>query len=315
MNLRTHKAYILVIALTMVAILFNLLFPDLAGSYQLLIAGILVAVVGIPHGATDYAIFKRLVNKELKQQQKVQFFSFYMFLLMGYGVVWYFMPVSALVIFLALSVYHFGQSNWNYLTADTNFGKALKVTSYISWGAFVLAAPICTHIETAQPVIESITQGQVIDLGHPAYQWLPIGLLIFNALLILLFFSTRMLPLQDIFREFLNLILLSLLFWFTPLFLGFAIYFALWHSFGSVLDQINFIKEYSKQFNIKKYYIEATPMTILSFVGMGAIWYVNHLWLGYSIVAVFFIMIAIVTLPHMLLIERLYHNFQKTTAN
>ena len=48
-------------------------------------------------------------------------------------------------------------------------------------------------------------------------------------------------------------------------------------------------------------------MIFLSFLGMGLVWGINYLGIiEFSVVGLFFIMIAIVTLPHMFLIERVY---------
>jgi len=55
-------------------------------------------------------------------------------------------------------------------------------------------------------------------------------------------------------------------------------------------------------------------MIFMSFVGMGLIWYINSLgWFQFSFIGLFFIMIAVMTLPHMLLVEQLYDKFKNQT--
>lgn len=306
MNIRVQRVYLTLSLITLGVMVTSILQPSIVSEFQLLIAGSLIAVFGIPHGATDYLLFKNLVQAHYPSRNKQAiFFTYYTFLLAGYALVWMYMPIAALFIFIALSVYHFGQSNWNYLKTNNLFIKSI---SYVIWGSFVVLVPICIYADEAMLIIQNMTQTSGIMIDYATISLLPKNLLILNIWLLFFLYSKGIIRQQDFFRELFLLILLIFLFYTTPLLVGFSIYFALWHSYGSVLDQISFIKKQKNiSYNLTKYYIDALPMIVLSFIGMSALWYLNDLGLmPFSVEGLFFIMISIVTLPHMLLIEQLY---------
>ncbi len=302
---------LLTISITLVSIVS----PEVVTTFQLLIAGVLVAIVGIPHGATDYMIFKDLAKEYFSSsKQNITFFSYYALLLLGYTLVWIYLPVVAFLIFLILSVYHFGQSNFNYI--KTKF-KLVKWSSYLVWGSFVILVPVSIHIQEASKIINNMTSTSTLELDSITTAALPRGLFVINLGLISLLCLSKIITLKDALRELMTLSVLLFLFYNTPLLVGFTVYFAFWHSYGSVLDQIRFIRtQRNLPYTIKHYYIEALPMILLSFLGMGLVGYINMMgWIDFSAAGLFFILIAIVTLPHMLVIEQLYHTVTTSENN
>lgn len=300
--------HLIITFLTLGVVVVSIMQPALAAEAQLLIGGLLLAVVGIPHGASDYLIFRSLVKQhyERPHHKQVTFLTYYTFLLLGYALVWFAFPTLAFLIFLFLSFYHFGQSNLNYIA--TSF-QLVRIGSYLAWGAFVILAPVCIHHQEAAAIIASMTGHVPTLLSESWVQALPRDLVVINVWLFCFLYFSKMIALQDFVRELVTLLVLTLLFFSTPLLLGFFIYFGLWHSFGSVLDQLDFVRRQTQnpRYSLFQYYKDAAPMTLLSFAGMGALWYAQSQgWLPYSLVALLFVTISVVTLPHMLLIERLY---------
>ena len=265
--------------------------------YPLLVA--LVLLIGIPHGANDFLLFRRLQGLRLSRKQVFRFFVFYLAAVFGYLVGWLLIPESALVMFLIISAYHFGQSNWYYL----NLPRWVAALVYLVWGAFVLGGALLWHWEDSRKVVAQL-------VGHaPTWssvvvdnvQW---ALLAANMLLVFSLRFTHRITNQQMYRETVSLGVLSFLLLHTPLLVGFTVYFTLWHSLGSLLNQIIFFRSQWPSFTLLTYYRQAIPYTLLAISGLpGLFLFQSLLFSNASLVSSFFMLMACVTLPHIILIE------------
>ncbi|MEM9524981.1 MAG: Brp/Blh family beta-carotene 15,15'-dioxygenase, partial [Bacteroidota bacterium] len=120
----------------------------LAVSEPFLVLGLML-IIGLPHGATDHGLFESLEEgKGLRKN--FSFYFGYVLVLGAYGLMWYLFPLFAFGIFMLLSVYHFGQSNW----VGVNYGKAwADRLHYLLWGAGILLTPILLHAEEAAMIV------------------------------------------------------------------------------------------------------------------------------------------------------------------
>jgi len=133
-----------------------------------------------------------------------------------------------------------------------------------------------------------------------------VGLLVINIWVVLYCFFQKKFNPQALRDELLNLVLLGLMFAFTPVLLGFAIYFVGWHSLTSVLDQVKFFRRQNGRYTWKDYMKNALPLTLVSVIGLAGMGGVQ-LAMGIPLnIGLLFVFISIVTLPHMILIDRLY---------
>jgi Brp/Blh family beta-carotene 15,15'-monooxygenase len=85
------------------------------------------------------------------------------------------------------------------------------------------------------------------------------------------------------------------------------VYFGLWHSLGHILELLRFFRHRGDAMSLGSFYREATLFTVLPFVGLGGL-YAAAQSFGQEteMIALLFILIAIMTLPHMVVVERLY---------
>lgn len=279
-----------------------MLLPALAQNLSLFLALSLITGLGIPHGATDHRIFHVLLQRMGGQPAMLGFYGGYLGLMLVYGLLWWLSPVFSLLIFLLTSVYHFGQSNWNYVSLSGGFQALL----YLIYGAFVLFVPILAHFNTAQPIVESIIQRSLPELS-PLLLNGSIGLIIvLNLLTIGLLWFKRKLSSQEARAEVFNLFILLVLFLSTPLLLGFALYFSGWHALSSIQDQIAFFRSQKPGYKLKDYVREALPYSGLAILGlMIMVRYSSSIQLD-AVWGILFIFLSLVTLPHLVLIEMLY---------
>ncbi len=280
-------------------------FPDWGGAWAAWPAAALIILLGIPHGATDHLIFQQIIRKHHIEGRGRQllFFVAYLSLIGIYALLWWLMPVIALSLFLLLSVYHFGQSNWAYLE---DLPRGIAIGLYLIWGLFVLAAPILWHYDAAGPIIASITGETPLALSGTLRYACVGGLFAMNGAAVLGLRFTGRLSGRQSGDELINLFLLAGLFWTTPLLVGFTVYFVGWHSATSIMDQVRFFRKADANYTLRDYAKSTLPLTVLSVAGLAAL-YGIALWLGMPLtIGLLFIFIAVITLPHMILIEMLY---------
>lgn len=226
-----------------------------------------------------------------------------------YGLLWFFLSFLSLVVFILISIYHFGQSN---LIGNDIKSRPVHFTTLFLSGTFVLITPILTHIETAIPVIQSLVNTFEIDLNQ--IQFLKkLGLIIgftMGFYWIILITFKYITPAEGI-NEIINWLLLFALFVYTPLWICFSVYFSIWHAIPSMIDQMNFFKTGNQNYKLKNFLIQILPYSLVALFGF-------FISLGFSDrfitenqgIALLFAFIAIITLPHMLMMEFMYQKIK-----
>jgi Brp/Blh family beta-carotene 15,15'-monooxygenase len=292
----------------------SLFFPLQADAYAIPFSLGLILLLGIPHGASDHHMFYSLADTySAKASQHKKFFYFYYIGLMFLcGIVWFLFPVFSFVLFLMASAYHFGQLNIH--SPEWNSGKINLITSFIS-GLFVLAVPLLAHASEAEPVVERLLHTE-LPIGTWQKQLSTAAVfcgLLYGAYLLLLGITAKA-PGRVLIRESINWVLLFALFYTSPLWIGFSVYFAIWHALPSMRDQIAFFKQRDAAYSVKKYVRDIAPYSILSFLALLA----GSFFLTENTVengmTLLFAGISILTLPHVLLMDWLYSGQQASAT-
>jgi Brp/Blh family beta-carotene 15,15'-monooxygenase len=114
-------------------------------------------------------------------------------------------------------------------------------------------------------------------------------------------------------REAINIPVLAALFGVVPPLVAFSVYFGLWHSLGHILELLRFFRRRAAEpATLSAFYREAALFTLLPFVGLGALyWLTQSVGLQDQMIALLFIVIAVMTLPHMVIVERLYRERER----
>ena len=307
MSTRYPLLTMLIQFLAIVLIGFGICFPQVLAQIEIVLAIGLIVLIGIPHGATDYLIFQYLSKPFWGTDQLFYFYRNYIALIGVYSLLWWFAPSIAFILFIALSIYHFGQSNWNYVQS---ISKGFRFQLFMSWGSFVLLSPILIHFEQSKEIIFQITGYQIVDLTYKWHWTIIFSTFSLSLINVIYLLSEQLIDLKQFRNEAFNLILLLAIYSYTPLLLGFAIYFVFWHSLGSVFDQIRFFKKRIQDYNWKQYILHATPLSLVALLTLASL-FIFQQEMGVIVhLSTLFVFISVVTLPHMLLIDQLYEEWE-----
>ncbi len=276
-------------------------------SGQLVVCLILLVASGIPHGALDHLIEQQRSARLEQPFSMVSFIIKYLLLIAVYGVGWLISPVSSLIVFLAISAWHFGETDLEKAPATVLW----SVSRFVA-GGWVLALILLTHPVETTPILGRIVQG-----NRPTMHYWAIlcdyrtSLLYGGAMLVLILtmlaFRHRPAPLNS--WRLVRLATILMLTCLLPLLPAFILYFAGWHalsSFGTIRAYLK-LPAYST-LSAWKLWWQALPLTIAAFLFLGtctALWYFYVP--GIDPIPTLFILLSTITLPHIRVMNRLHN--------
>ncbi|MFN5134119.1 MAG: Brp/Blh family beta-carotene 15,15'-dioxygenase [Chitinophagaceae bacterium] len=282
------------ILLLLVAVLL-LTKPYWSGSsleYGIAVAGILIA--GIPHGAMDH------LTASFLKGTKFRLFKYliqYTLSALLYLAVWFLFPGVALLLFLLLTAWHFGETD---LVCFTNKKKSPIII--FGYGFCLLMWLLLKDADTTLQWIQLVAGKQeYVDSIITALSSVP-HLLWFVLSAVMIFITvindqTKWLPAF----MFLCFLFVSV---YTSLILGFIIYFTGWHSLQALQHIRLSVFKHSGLVNLV---LNALPATLGSVVLLFLIvTYGKEEWVQSSSLPSLFILLSVLTLPHMAEMHRLY---------
>ncbi|MDX2061820.1 MAG: Brp/Blh family beta-carotene 15,15'-dioxygenase [Bacteroidia bacterium] len=284
---RLSKTALIVASLVLVAV-------PLTETASLVFFGTLLLLVGLPHGALDHVLFRnQFPDRGLRLH--IHFYGFYLACLAAFALVWWVLPIVALVGFLAVSGYHFGQTQLTHLPAP----RWLQ----LAWGGWVLSALVYTHPESLHwgflDVFAGVGQAQLQQVfGYLAWALLAatgVGLLRL----------VRRWP-WAVVVEFAELAAIYLVFASTDFFVSFGLFFGGWHAMRALINLRSELRQGTPE-NVSLLHLakEALPHTLASAVGIGAItWLAYWQGIGSQPALVLFMGLSVVALPHIVTVER-----------
>lgn len=288
----------LAVSSAIITIFLNLLFPEFAISIRYYVLVIAIISVGISHGAIDHIISSALFNLSYSFRDQIYFYFYYFAMMLIMIFFWLISPPIALLLFLAISIYHFGEADLEYL----NLSKKIKYPLYISRGCMIFGLIIFAHIHYTSPIVQEITGYSLLDNSFFVNYNIKIALLSASQYLLLegivLYLNWFRLNIS-FWYKIIDSLLVAILFYVVDPILSFAIYFALWHSLGHIQKMINFLNKKGQGMNIKKFTLSALPFTIITFIGLFILYGFNQAFgIEEEMVSLFFILISVITLPH-----------------
>lgn len=268
----------------------------LTNSTQISFLILVLILFGVPHGALDLYIDQHLHKSDSNQKA---FLFKYIGNIIAYALIWYFFPTAALVIFILITAYHFGEIDWMGKTEHIIHKTAYSIIGLL-WILLLLSKNINFALQIFIRMERSaFNESQWMQLANKIYPLTLIGLFAVYAILFFfkgLFFSNN----KYYYYSLLQQITLITFAFFMPLWLCFAFYFGFWHSLLS-FDKIRITFNMPNDFNgWKNLLVKAAPFSIMAWFGFI---YITFLTLNSKdasgIFTLLFISLSVLALPHL----------------
>ncbi|MFT4737258.1 MAG: Brp/Blh family beta-carotene 15,15'-monooxygenase [Cyclobacteriaceae bacterium] len=258
----------------------------------------LILILGIPHGATDHLLWQNTGSQTSKHLPLWKFIVSYLAVMLAYVAVWYFFKTFAFVVFLAISAYHFGEAQ---LIKNIQ-NKRWDQVSYFLWGLSALLLIFFPHLsETKALIVPYLVDESAFQFFSQYRYYFLIGAC--TPLLFLFTFSSY----KVLLHQFAELLLIYLISRYTSLLVAFAVFFSFWHAYDSTSFQLSRLRKSKKNFNLLSWVKKAAPYSAISWVGIILIISISlHLKLSWPLITLFFVLVSIITLPHVIIMSRFY---------
>jgi len=259
-------------------------------SFELILGFVLIFTFGMIHGSNDLLIVNKILTN-IKHYSKFTLLTAYLLIVSIAVLFFYWMPSLAMILFILFSAYHFGEQHWEHLFSKSK--RLLKSAFYFSYGMFILFLLFTFNDAGVKLIVFEITEYEIANL----YSKIVLAILSsFIGLVLVIEFLAKRLSIEVILKELFTLVVLAIIFSSSSLIWGFSIYFILWHSIPSLIEQITFIYGDVKTDSTLKYCKAALPYWIISLVGMVVLYVIFSS--EKQFYSLFFAFIAAVTFPH-----------------
>jgi Brp/Blh family beta-carotene 15,15'-monooxygenase len=267
-------------------------------SFENILAYLLILTFGILHGANDIKLLQKGNEKINTRKGFLTTLVYYTLFVLSSGLLFLFIPTVALAAFVLFSGYHFGEQHW---VSKIRVPSVLNSIFLSAYGIFILFLIFSAHATEVSLIIEQIC-GFSIPIDFYSYGVLSTGIVtcLFGAIS-----YTRKKIRFNVVKQLFFILVLTIVFNSSSLLLAFAIYFILWHSLPSMVDQIKYLYGTVSVSNIKKYVVSSFLYWLISVLGMGFMLFLFKDNLSTSL-AFFFSFLAAITFPHVLVIKKLY---------
>ncbi len=262
---------------------------------QLIVGFILILTFGILHGANDLLLIKNIDSK--KEPLSLLKLLLYYLIVVGFGaLLFWIIPWFALLLFIVVSGYHFGEQQWQNLEKSIIF-KIFEFT----YGLFILLLLFIFHIKEVQEVIRNISSIMVSE----SYFFAGLAITAFTLLILGIYFSRKLIEFKSKwFVETFYLLVFTVIFKVSSLIWGFAIYFILWHSIPSIINQVVYLNGEFNRKNFGTYIKTAFAYWVVSLIGIATLYILFKDVQIFN--ALFFSFLAAITFPHVLVIYILF---------
>lgn len=273
-----------------------------ASNTQISFLIIILILFGVPHGALDLYIDQHLQKTDSKQNV---FLLKYLANIVLYATIWYFFPVLALIIFIAITAFHFGEIDWMGKT-NTFIQKSVYTLLGFAWILFLLTKNVNFALDIFLTMGRSaIKKYFLIELANRIY---PYTLLTIGLIHLMLFIFKKYFFQKEVnfYYSLLQTMLLICFVLFMPLWISFTFYFGFWHSLLS-FDKIRISFNIPNSFNgWKGLLFKAAPFSIMAWFGFA---YITFLTLNSKdssgIFTLLFISLSVLALPHLQVFTKL----------
>ncbi|MEL6719750.1 MAG: Brp/Blh family beta-carotene 15,15'-dioxygenase [Bacteroidota bacterium] len=269
---------------------------------QYTICAIAILTFGIPHGAIDHILHQKFTKQKQPSNTK-QFITWYVLCMIAYLAIWILFPFKALVLFIALGVYHFGQEFMEELAIE----KDSKV-SFLLWGSTILLMPMLHNYGETAAYIKEAVGGSLPSFSEQSTTLFALGIPLASILYFSFLYLKNRISKSNLLKITLHLTAWTIIYWTVPFIVGFTLYFVFFHSVNSMAHQYRSLVSLSGKYDLKQYVKDISVLTLVSYAGIIFLFLVLDLKNWQHITLYMLIFISVLTLPHMLVFEEFYEN-------
>ena len=271
-------------------------------NYQDMFGFSLILSVGLIHGANDLLIIKRNTSSDTNFSQFKSFIKYFGIVLAGL-IFFYFFPSFALISFILVSIYHFGEQHIEAIPLDKNLKNSRRYISIISHGILLFTI---IFMNNTKVVVDVFSSFNIVFLN---YNFLIIILIITSILYVSILIIKK-----DLQPFLISEILFFGLFYFlsitSSLILCFSVYFIFFHSILSIKDQVKYIYGSNNSKSLKRYIKNSLPYFILALIFL-ILFYIYTEIDNNDLLPIIFTFLAAITFPHVLVIEKMYRTMKQ----
>ena len=271
-------------------------------NYQDMFGFSLILSVGLIHGANDLLIIKRNTSSDTNFSQFKSFIKYFGIVLAGL-IFFYFFPSFALISFILVSIYHFGEQHIEAIPLDKNLKNSRRYISIISHGILLFTI---IFMNNTKVVVDVFSSFNIVFLN---YSFLIIILIITSIL-----YASILIIKKDLQPFLISEILFFGLFYFlsitSSLILCFSVYFIFFHSILSIKDQVKYIYGSNNSKSLKRYIKNSLPYFILALIFL-ILFFIYAEIDNNDLLPIIFTFLAAITFPHVLVIEKMYRTMKQ----
>ena len=252
-----------------------------SNAIDLYISGFLLLVIGIPHGAGDHLIAAKIAQRENLTFHLKPFIVYYLGIMLAYAALWYLSPLLSFVIFIGISIFHFGDMEDIHPVGSTK--TWINLVQTVCLGSGILSFILVSHWTESFEIISSM------QVKVPAN--LPTFSVLISLLFLIVGFQKK--NVQPFFNTFFALAIG----YFLPLIPAFICYFSCCHAITSFEGMRKHL-----DLKIVDLYKKLIPFSAGALL-LGII-YIKLISKDLEIYPLF-IFLSLLTLPHFLLMHKL----------
>lgn len=310
MRFKSRLSCFIVLFSAVLALVHQCLFPIPEG-VQWLFLGLILLLVGIPHGALDHLVNQKIQESNHADFSRWKFHLKYLFTIALYIFIWDLFPVVSFVFFLLISAFHFGETD---LSIPSKSLKSLLLQ--VLYGILLLLIFLFIYKDNAMLFAKDITSFApfitfvIKALQSPYFIGVWVGILFVFLLTYALWILDNASSLLIILARLCFIYIISRL---LPFPISFAIYFGLWHSVISLSNIKSFMKvDQGVEITWIQLFQKAAPLALISIFGLVllAFIFVQFYHIEYYLLSLF-VGVSVLTLPHQYVMSNMYALMRK----
>jgi len=266
-------------------------------SYEEYLSYFFILTIGIVHGSNDISLIKVVKGH---QKLSLKYLLLYVGLVLLNIIAFLMSPILALIFFVLISCYHFGEQHFHKKMKALN---TLTRLLFLSYGALIFGLLFYFNSDSTSLIIYDLT-------GYSFGKVHFLGLMSFGIVSTIVFYMLNYKNFKENpahFQELFLILLFALLFKMAALLWAFAIYFIVWHSVPSLIDQIRMLYGEANKVNVIKYVKSSFMYWLISLIGLVLLYFATT-YFKISFITIFFAFLAAITVPHVIVMYFLNNN-------